>query len=127
LTARRISEKVDIAMSRKTRVLSVPAAVVLQWFLNAPEDELHGFRIIKDAGIPPSTLYPVLRVLAEERKLLTWRWEEIDPRAEKRPARRLYRLNGNAAEAAHAAVAEAERHHAKRASASWRIPAGESA
>jgi PadR family transcriptional regulator PadR len=111
-------------MSRKRRVLSQPAATTLRRFLDAPGDELHGFRIIKEAGIPPSTLYPVLRALAEQRQFLVWRWEGIDPTVEKRPPRRLYRLNANAARAAREALAEYEEHQRHGAGVAWPSPVG---
>src|SRR3954471_10610731 len=98
-------------MPRKVRVLSRPAATVLKRFLDEPTKELHGFQIIKEARIPASTLYPVLRALAEQRQFLIWRSEDIDPRVEQRPPRRLYRLNGNAADAAWAAYREYEAYH----------------
>ena len=37
------------------------------------------------------------------------RWEDVDPRAEKRPARRYYRLTADGAVAASAALAVARR------------------
>ncbi len=101
-------------MSRKTRVLSPASAAILRRFLSAPTDELHGFRIINEAGIPSSTLYPALRLLAEKRSFLTWRWEDIDPRVEKRPPRRLYRLRGESASAARKALSEYEAHQEKQ-------------
>jgi len=79
---------------------------VLQWFVRAPGDELHGFEIIRRTGIPSSTLYPVLRVLAEERGFLVSRWESIDPVAVGRPRRRLYRLDPHATGVAQAALRE---------------------
>jgi len=97
-------------MSRKPRVLSPPAAQILQRFVRAPDDELYGFEIIKETGIPSSTLYPALRLLAEERGFLSSRWEAIDPVKEGRPPRRLYRLNGQARRAAVEALHEHAEH-----------------
>lgn len=97
-------------MSRKQRVLSAPAAAILHRFVGGPSDELYGFEIIRETGIPSSTLYPALRLLAEERKFLTSRWEKIDPVKEGRPPRRLYRLDGAAARAAREALHERVEH-----------------
>jgi PadR family transcriptional regulator, regulatory protein PadR len=107
------------------RVLSPPAAVVLRRFVDAPEDELHGFRIIKETGIPPGTLYPVLRLLGERRGYLRWRWEDIDPRVEKRPPRRFYRLDGDAELLARQELARFEAH--QRCSGLGRLPIPEQA
>lgn len=95
-------------MFRQPRVLSAPAAAVLRRFVDAPEDELHGFRIIKETEIPPGTLYPVLRLLGERRGYLRSRWEDIDPRVEKRPPRRFYRLDSDAELAARQELARFE-------------------
>lgn len=105
-------------MSRKPRVLSQAAATILRRFLGSPEDELYGFEIIRETGIPSSTLYPALRLLAEDRLYLTARWEEIDPVAAGRPPRRLYRLEGAAAPAVRAALAERAEHEGRRPSPS---------
>jgi len=101
-------------MSRKPRVLSPPAAAILQRFMRAPADELYGFEIIRETGIASSTLYPALRVLAEERGFLSSRWEAIDPAKEGRPPRRMYRLNGHARQAANEALREHAEHHKRR-------------
>lgn len=102
-------------MSRKQRVLSAPAAAILRRFVRAPNDELYGFEIIRETGIPSSTLYPALRLLAEERQFLTSRWEKIDPVKEGRPPRRLYRLDGAAARAARDALHERVEHQQRLA------------
>jgi PadR family transcriptional regulator PadR len=90
--------------------LSAPAAVILRRFVEAPNDELYGFQIIRETGIPSSTLYPALRLLYEDRGFLTSRYEKIDPAAEGRPPRRLYRLDIDAAGKAEAALREHEHH-----------------
>src|SRR5689334_5520157 len=105
-------------MSRKTRVLSVPAATILRRFLESPADELHGFRIIKETSIRSSTLYPALRLLADERGFLKWRWEDTGQRTNYLPPRRLYRLNGTpqSIAAARAALAEHDEHQRQASS-----------
>ena len=101
-------------MSRKIRVLSPESAMILRRFLDSPGDELHGFGIIRETGIRSSTLYPALRALAEERKLLTARCEQIDSASHGRPPRRLYRLDAAAAPAAREALAEHVEHERQR-------------
>jgi PadR family transcriptional regulator, regulatory protein PadR len=105
-------------MSRKPRVLSDPAAMILRRFVDDPDAELHGFQIIRETGIPSSTLYPALRSLSEDRGYLTSRHELLDPSIERRPARRLYRLDLNPAAALTAREALAEHaEHKRRVSA----------
>src|SRR4051812_7503395 len=98
-------------MSRKPRVLSTPAATILRRFVADPDAELHGFEIIRETGIPSSTLYPALRLLAEDRGYLTSRHEQIDPSVDRRPARHLYRLDPATALAAREALAEHAEHN----------------
>jgi hypothetical protein len=107
-------------MSRKPRILSKPSATILRMFVDDPRAELFGFQILKETGIPPGTLYPALRALAEDREFLLHRLEDIDPVEAKRPARRLYRLNIDNAGAARAALAEV----ANRRSTTARMPTG---
>src|SRR5437667_146545 len=107
-------------MARKPRRLSDPAVSILARFVAAPTDELYGFQLINEAGIPSGTLYPALRMLSERRGYLTCRWEAIDPADEKRPRRRLYRLDGKRAEAARREVAEHAERKYGRPSRNWR-------
>jgi DNA-binding PadR family transcriptional regulator len=60
------------------------------------------------AGLQPGTAYPILLRLEHEGWVAS-RWEDIDPRAEKRPARRYYRLTAGGAAEASAALAGARR------------------
>jgi PadR family transcriptional regulator, regulatory protein PadR len=62
----------------------------------------------EEPGLPPGTASPILLRLEHE-GWVTSRWEDIDPRAEKRPARRYYRLTAGGAAAASAALAAARR------------------
>lgn len=67
--------------------------------------ERYGLELTKLAGLKPGTIYPILDRLLK----LGWlerRWEEIDPAAEGRPRRRLYRLTGDGAPAARWALDE---------------------
>ena len=56
----------------------------------------------------PRPAYPILLRLEHE-GWVTSRWEDVDPRAEKRPARRYYRLTAGGAVQASAALAGARR------------------
>jgi DNA-binding PadR family transcriptional regulator len=58
----------------------------------------------------------------EDQGWLTSRWEEIDPRAEGRPARRCYRLTPDGLQLAKAALARAYTTSARPA---WLRPVGE--
>ena len=68
--------------------------------------ELYGVEIGAAAGPPSGTVHPILARL-ETVGWLTSRREEIDPRAEGRPARRYYHLTPDGAELARAALARA--------------------
>jgi PadR family transcriptional regulator, regulatory protein PadR len=93
-------------MSRKKRVLSESATAILAYFLKNPEAELYGFEILRQTGIGSGTLYPALRLLAEDRQFLVSRWEQIDPRVAGRPPRRFYRLDAEHASVAASAIEE---------------------
>jgi hypothetical protein len=71
------------------------------------------------AGLPSGTVHPILARL-ETVGWLTSRWEEIDPRAEGRPARRYYHLTPDGAELARAALA-----YQASAGPVWLRPLGE--
>src|SRR5207244_2950328 len=98
-------------MSRKPRVLSDSAAAILGYFVADPEKEAHGFDVIRATGIASGTLYPALRLLSEEKRVLTSRWEARNP-VEGLPPRRFYRLDPDRATAADALLAEHRAHAA---------------
>jgi len=52
---------------------------------------MYGLELSEETGLQPGTAYPILLRLEHE-GWVTSRWEDVDPRAEKRPARRYYRL-----------------------------------
>ena len=60
-------------------------------FLADPDAERYGLQIANDAGLKSGSVYVVLARL-EEAGWLSSRWEDVDPVAEGRPRRRLYRL-----------------------------------
>jgi PadR family transcriptional regulator, regulatory protein PadR len=88
--------------------LTVQVLLVLQALLRDPGRELYGLELSQETGLLPGTAYPILLRLEDE-GWVTSRWEDIDPRAEKRPARRYYRLTATGAVQASAAMAGARR------------------
>src|SRR5580700_6510967 len=88
--------------------LTVQVLLVLQALLREPGRELYGLELSEETGLLPGTAYPILLRLENE-GWVTSRWEDIDPAAEKRPARRYYRLTASGATEASAAIAAARR------------------
>jgi PadR family transcriptional regulator, regulatory protein PadR len=88
--------------------LTVQVLLVLQALLHEPGRELYGLELVDETGLQPGTAYPILLRLEDE-GWVTSRWEDIDPRAEKRPARRYYQLTAGGAVRASAAMAGARR------------------
>jgi PadR family transcriptional regulator, regulatory protein PadR len=84
--------------------MTIPTQLVLHALLTDPSKELYGVEIGTAAGLPSGTVHPILARL-EGVGWLTSRWEDIDPRAEGRPARRYYRLTPNGIQLARAALA----------------------
>ena len=88
--------------------LTVQVLLVLQALLRGPGRELYGLELSQETGLLPGTAYPILLRLEAE-GWVTSRWEDVDPRAEKRQARRYYRLTAGGAAQASAAIAGARR------------------
>jgi DNA-binding PadR family transcriptional regulator len=88
--------------------MTIPTQLVLRALLADPAVELYGFQIAGVAGLATGTVHPILARL-ERVEWLESRWEDIDPSAEGRPARRYYRLTTDGAEQAQAALARAYR------------------
>ena len=86
--------------------MTIPTQLVLHALLADPTQELYGVEIGTAAGLPSGTVHPILARL-EGVGWLTSRWEDIDPRAEGRPARRYYQLTPDGLELARAALARA--------------------
>jgi len=76
-----------------TTVLKVVSAMLAD-----PAADRYGLDLMHDTGLASGTLYPVL-VRLEAAGWLAARWEDVDPAAEGRPARRYYRLTPTGAEA----------------------------
>jgi PadR family transcriptional regulator, regulatory protein PadR len=84
--------------------MTIPTQLVLRALLADPQQELYGAEITAAAGLPSGTVNPMLARLEG----LGWvesRWEDIDTRAQGRPARRYYRLTASGVESARAALA----------------------
>ena len=86
--------------------MTIPTQLVLRALLADPSKELYGVEVGAAAGLPSGTVHPILARL-ETVGWLTSRWEDIDPRAEGRPARRYYHLTPDGAELARAYQASA--------------------
>jgi len=77
--------------------MTIPLLKVLNAMLEAPDQDLHGFKIIKLTGLKSGTLYPLLARL-ENAGWVESDWEkQVEPG---RPRRRYYRLTGLGVEAA---------------------------
>ena len=85
--------------------ITVPVTKVLSAFLADVAEDRYGLDLMKITNLPSGTLYPILQRL-QEAGWVSAQWEEIDPAAEGRPARRYYRLTPQGAENARVALAE---------------------
>src|ERR1700712_3823083 len=88
--------------------MTIPTQLGLETLLADAERELYGVGIGDGAGLRSGTVHPILARL-EGVGWLASRWEDVDPQAEGRPARRYYRLAAAGAVAARAALARAHR------------------
>jgi DNA-binding PadR family transcriptional regulator len=93
--------------------MTIPTQLVLEALLDDPRTERYGLQIGEAAGLRSGTVHPILARL-EGYGWLASRWEDIDARAEGRPARRYYRLTAEGAQAARTALARAYRPAAGR-------------
>lgn len=85
--------------------ITVPTARLLAALLADPQADRYGLDLMQSTGLASGTLYPLLRRLMES-GWLTTRWEEVDPAAQGRPARRYYRLTPQGATQARQALEE---------------------
>jgi len=88
--------------------MTTPTQLVLRVLLVDAESERYGLEIGEAAGLASGTVHPILARL-EAIGWLTSRWEDVDPAAAGRPARRYYRLTAEGAVEAQAAIARAWR------------------
>ncbi|HET9894589.1 MAG TPA: PadR family transcriptional regulator [Streptosporangiaceae bacterium] len=80
-------------------------AQVIKVFLEDPLAERYGFELMRATELPSGTLYPVLAKFERAGWLATGK-EDIDPRAEGRPARRFYRISAAAVPVARQQLAD---------------------
>lgn len=99
--------------------MTIPTQRVLASLLGA--DELYGADVGREAGLPSGTVHPILARL-EGLGWATSRWEDVDPSAEGRPARRYYRLTDDGRREARAALSRA--YHPDRIARAGRPAAG---
>jgi PadR family transcriptional regulator PadR len=92
-------------------VLKVAAALLAD-----PTAERYGLQLMQATGLPSGTLYPIL-VRLERAGWVESRWEQADPAAEGRPARRYYRLTRDGAVEARREVTAMQRQMAHGAEA----------
>ncbi|GGQ49379.1 PadR family transcriptional regulator [Couchioplanes azureus] len=85
--------------------MTVTTARVLAVLLAEPGTDRYGLDLMRATGLASGSLYPILHRL-QAAGWLTARWEEIDPAAEGRPARRFYRLTPEGVAQARQALAE---------------------
>jgi PadR family transcriptional regulator PadR len=105
--------------ANRTPRMTIPTQLVLHALLTDPAKELYGAEIGQAAGLPSGTVHPILARL-ETVGWLSSHWEDIDPRAEGRPARRYYQLTPDGLVLARTALARAY-----TARPAWLRPLGE--
>lgn len=94
--------------------LTAPLERVLRLLVADPAAPHYGYDLMKSAGLPSGTLYPMLARLQQE-GLVDSQWDEQRPDAGGRPPRKYYRLTGEGArivrlELARAAAASGPAH-----------------
>ena len=80
-------------------------ARLLRVFLEDVEQSHFGTELTSAARVSAGSLYPALRRM-EAAGFIEGQWEDIDPSAEGRPARRYYKLTADGAREAHRQLAE---------------------
>ncbi|GIG58615.1 hypothetical protein Lfu02_29870 [Longispora fulva] len=83
--------------------LTVPVAKVLAAFLADVEVERYGLDLMHQTGLASGSLYPILTRLVGAGWLET-QWEDVDPVAAGRPARRYYSLTAEGVSRSQAAL-----------------------
>lgn len=84
--------------------MTLPTQLVLRALLADPAGEFYGIEIGVAAGLMSGTVHPILARL-ESIGWVESRWEEVEPRAVGRPARRYYRITADGAEQARTELA----------------------
>lgn len=95
-------------MSTGAPRMTIPTQLVLEVLISDANREFYGLELGQAVGLPSGTVHPILARL-EGVGWLESRWEDVDPSDAGRPARRYYKLTGQGAVAASAALARARR------------------
>lgn len=111
-------------MSPPTRITAT-LVKVLEVFLADPAAERYGLDVMRATGMPSGTVYPILTRLLSA-GWLDAHWEDIDPVAAGRPARRWFRLTPEGERSARAQLAEYRLRRAPRRGAVIPRPTWES-
>lgn len=86
--------------------MTAGVARVVRIFLDDPGTAMYGFDLMQRTRFPSGTIYPILARL-ERAGWITGEQEAAEEASRQgRPARRMYRLTGDGAVAAHLALAE---------------------
>ncbi len=88
--------------------MTTTVARVLRTFLDDTAQPRYGFELMGLTGLASGTLYPILARLESAGWLVSDR-EDIDPVAEGRPARRMYRISPRGAQLARSELAALSR------------------
>lgn len=88
--------------------MTIPTQRVLRTLLDSEVGGTYGAYIGRTAGLASGTVHPILARL-EGAGWVESGWEDVDPRAAGRPARRFYRLTPDGRELARDALARARR------------------
>jgi PadR family transcriptional regulator, regulatory protein PadR len=84
--------------------MTTAVAKVAATLLADPTADRYGLDLIRATGLPSGTLYPLLERL-QRAGWVEAHWEDIDPVAAGRPARRYYRLTAEGVTAARSELA----------------------
>jgi PadR family transcriptional regulator PadR len=85
--------------------ITIPTARILAALLAEPGADRYGLELMQATGLASGSLYPILHRL-QGAGWVEARWEDVDPAAEGRPARRFYRLTADGVVNARQALAE---------------------
>jgi PadR family transcriptional regulator PadR len=97
--------------------MTVQTQAVLAVLLEDVAADHYGLELSKQAKLPSGTIYPILARLRKA-GWVTSSWEDIDPKIQGRPPRRLYRLTSSGAQRARQAQTETMR----RIAPHWTVP-----
>jgi DNA-binding PadR family transcriptional regulator len=92
-------------MTKEQRITANTERIVTL-FARDPATELAGADVERATKIAKGTVYPSLTRM-HRRGWLTYRWEQIDPKQEGRPRKRLYKITGQGELAAQQIESEA--------------------